>query len=305
MSNTVTRLFKEPLIQFLLIGACIYGAYELFAPQDESALETTVVVDANRINSFVAQWTARWNRPPTQAELDTLVDSYIREEILYRQAIAMGLDEDDPVTRRRMAQRLEFLTSDLALVLEPDEPALERYFQDNIDQFRDPDLISFSQVFFDPDARGDATLGDADTALAELKLAGVPDPETLQAGDSFMLPGYFESATELEVSKRLGSGFTQSLITLEPGVWHGPVLSGFGVHLVYVFERMLAPEPVLADVRQRVLEGWQREQIDSFNKKFYEKLKERYTIVIDDSEVAPGSLLEQQVDSADAAGTEQ
>ena len=301
MSNTVTRLLKEPLIQFLLIGACIYGAYGLFAPPEESDLDTTVVVDANRINGFVAQWSSRWNRPPTKEELDGLVNSYVREEILYRQAVAMGLDEDDPVTRRRMAQRLEFLTSDLALVVEPDEAGLERYFQDNIDQFRAPNLISFIQVYFDPDARGDSTLDDANEALEALKTAGVPDPGSLQAGDSFMLPGYFASATELEVRKRLGGGFTESLIELEPGVWHGPVLSGFGVHLVYVFEKLQAPTPDLADVRPQVLEAWQREQMDSFNQKFYEGLKERYTIIVEDGGLAPDSLLEPRK----AAGTEQ
>ena len=298
-------MLKEPLIQFLLIGACIYGAYALFAPPEESDLDTTVVVDANRINGFVAQWSSRWNRPPTKEELDGLVNSYVREEILYRQAVAMGLDEDDPVTRRRMAQRLEFLTSDLALVVEPEEAELERYFQDNIDQFRAPNLISFIQVYFDPDARGDSTLDDANEALEALKTAGVPDPGSLQAGDSFMLPGYFASATELEVRKRLGGGFTESLIELEPGVWHGPVLSGFGVHLVYVFEKLQAPAPDLADVRPQVLEGWQREQMDTFNKKFYEGLKDRYTVIIEDDGLAPGSLLEPRERPSSSTGAEQ
>jgi len=292
VSNGIFRFLGEPLIQFLLIGACIYGGYALFAPPEESDLDTTVVVDANRINGFVAQWSSRWNRPPTAEELDGLVNSYVREEILYRQAVAMGLDEDDPVTRRRMAQRLEFLTGDLALLAEPDEAELERYFQDNIDQFRAPDLISFVQVFFDPDARGEATLEDAKQMLAELTTAGVPDPETLQAGDSFMLPNYFNSATELEVRKRLGSGFNQSLNDLEQGVWHGPVLSGFGVHLVYVFERLQAPAPLLADVRPQVVENWQREQVEIFNRKFYESLKERYTVIIEDDGLAPGSVLQ-------------
>ena len=204
-----------------------------------------------------------------------------------------------------MAQRLEFLTSDLALVVEPDEAELERYFQDNIDQFRAPNLISFIQVYFDPDARGDSTLDDANEALEALKTAGVPDPGSLQAGDSFMLPGYFASATELEVRKRLGGGFTESLIELEPGVWHGPVLSGFGVHLVYVFEKLQAPAPDLADVRPQVLEAWQREQMDTFNKKFYEGLKDRYTVIVEDDGLAPGSLLEPRKSPSSSTGAEQ
>ena len=305
MSNTVVRILKEPLLQFLLIGACIYGAYGLFAPPEESDLETTVVVDANRINSFVAQWSSRWNRLPTQEELDNLINIYVREEILYRQAVAMGLDEDDPVTRRRMAQRLEFLTSDLAKVDDPDEAELQRYLQDNIDLFRAPDMISFIQMFFDPDVRDEATLDDANRVLAELTAAGVPDPEALQAGDRFMLPSYFESATELEVRKRLGSGFAQALAGLDPGAWHGPVLSGFGVHLVYIFERVQTPAPALADVRPQVLEGWQREEMDTFSKKFYESLKSRYTIVVEDAGLAPDSVLEPRKSPASATGAEQ
>lgn len=297
------RLLKEPLIQFLLIGACIYGAYGLFAPPEEADIDATVLVDANRINGFVAQWQARWNRPPTRAELDGVIDAYIREEILYRQAIAMGLDVDDAVTRRRMAQRLEFLTSDLARVVEPDEAELQRYFQDNIDQFREPDQISFIQVFFDPDARGDATLQNAEHVLAELSEAGAPDPQTLEAGDSFMLPNYFEAATELEVRKRMGGGFVEQLLALETGIWHGPVLSGFGVHLVYVYERLEAPAPALAEVREDVLENWQREQVATFNEQFYQGLKQRYDVIIEDDALAPGSVLQVGQGAAAGAGT--
>ena len=192
MTHSITRLLKEPLIQFLLIGACIYGAYGLFAPPDESDLETTVVADANRINGFVAQWSSRWNRPPPREELDGLVNSDVREEILYRQAVAMGLGEDDPVTRRRMAQRLEFLTSDLARVVEPTEEELEQFFRENTAQFSEPDRLTLLQVFFDPDSRDEATLSDAEQVLAQLREAGVPDPATL--GNQVMLPNYLMGA---------------------------------------------------------------------------------------------------------------
>lgn len=292
MSNSFTRLLNEPLIQFLLIGACIYGAYGLFAPAQEGDLDSTVVVDANRINGFVAQWASRWNRPPTRDELDSVINSYVREEILYRQAVTMGLAEDDTVTRRRMAQRLEFLTSDLFTVSEPDEAELAAYFQDNIDLFRAPDTISFTQVYFDPDARGDTTLADAAEALEKLRSSGRPDVGVVDAGDGLSLPGYFNSATELEVRKRMGGGFTESLFALAPDSWHGPVLSGFGVHLVYVFERLQAPDPVLADFRPQVIDAWQRDQAEAFNLKFYQGLKERYTVIVEDDQLAPGSILE-------------
>ena len=291
MSHILVRLFKEPLIQFLLIGACIYGAYGLFGAPPEQDEDMTVLVDANRIDGYVAQWQSRWNRPPTQAELDGVINQYVRDEILYRQAVALGLNEDDPVTRRRMAQKLEFMTSDLARVIEPTDGELETWFQDNINEFEPPDLLTFTQIFFDPDARDETTLDDANEVLAQLQQAGVPDPETLEVGDQFMLQNYFQSVTEMEVRKQLGSGFATSLMELEPGVWHGPVLSGFGVHLVYVYEHSQPPPPVLSDeVRPRVLEAWQAEQTQDFNEKFYDALKSRYEIVIEDNDLAPGSI---------------
>ena len=119
MSHAIVRLLKEPLVHFLLIGACIYGAYDLFGGPEEQEADLTVLVDANRVNGFAAQWQARWNRPPTREELGGVIDGYVREEILYRQAVAMGLTQDDAIFRRRMAQRLEFLTSDLAKVDDP------------------------------------------------------------------------------------------------------------------------------------------------------------------------------------------
>ena len=304
MSNSVVRLLKEPLIQFLIIGACIYGAYGLFGPPPEGDMDAVVLVDANRINGFAAQWQARWNRPPTREELDGLINNYVREEILYRQAVAMGLAEDDAVFRRRMAQRLEFLTGDLAKVVEPDEAELQRYFNDNIERYGAADQISFIQVFFDPDARGDATLDDANKVLAELREAGVPDPQMLEAGDRFMLPNNFESATELEVRKRLGGGFAEPLMALEPGAWHGPLLSGFGVHLVYVYERVQAPVPELAEVREAVLQDWQQQQMTTFNEQFYLGLKARYEVIIEDDALTPGIVLPVGQGAASGVGAQ-
>ena len=125
MSNRLTRLFTEPLVQFLIIGACIYGAYALFGTPEEDFRDTTIRVDANRIEAFIGQWEGRWNRPPTRQEIDGIIQQYVREDILYRQAVAMGLNEDDPITRRRMAQKLEFLTADLAMMKQPAEGELE------------------------------------------------------------------------------------------------------------------------------------------------------------------------------------
>jgi hypothetical protein len=288
-------LAKEPLIQFLLIGACIYGAYAWFGVPDEDVVDNTIIVDAARIESFLGQWQKRWNRPPTQQELDGVINAFVREDILYRAALEMGLDQDDPITRRRMAQKLEFLTNDIALFKEPVPGELEQYFEDNQALYREPDLITFSQVFFDPDQREEATLDDAAEMLAQLEAVGEPDPATLGAGDRFMLQNYFSEASEFEVRRQMGSGFTDAVMQLEPERWHGPVLSGYGVHLVYVYRLAKAPAPLFADVQPRVLEDWQTEQQAEFNETFFESLKRRYEIVIADP--PDGAVLEVSSDS--------
>ena len=296
MSNRLTRLFKEPLIQFLIIGAAIYGAYALFGAPEEDFRDTTIVVDSNRINSMISEWEARWNRPPTRKEIDGLIQQYIREDVLYRQAVAMGLNEDDPITRRRMAQKLEFLTSDLAQMQQPSEGELEQYFQENQASYRDPDMISFSHIFIDPDAREDATLDDAAEILAQLRSAGEPTEELLQLGDRFMLQNYFASATEMDIRRQLGSGFSEVVMELEPGQWHGPILSGYGVHLVYVYDSIKAPSPVFENVQARVLEDWHEIKREEFNAQFLESLKSRYEIVID--ELPADRLLDAQIEAA-------
>jgi len=282
VSNKLTRLFTEPLIQFLIIGACIYGAYALFGTPEEDFRDTTVHVDAARINAFISEWESRWNRPPTREEIDGLIQSYIKEDVLYRQAVAMGLNEDDPITRRRMAQKLEFLTSDLAMMVQPAEGELEQYFSNNSEAYRSPDRMTFSQVFFDPDSRGNTTLEDAAEALAQLQAAGVPTEESMQVGDGFMLQSDFVSVTATEAARQMGTGFVEAVVQLEPGSWHGPVLSGYGVHLVYVYSYEKSPPPVFEDVQAAVLENWQFEQREQFNVDFLENLKTRYEIVIDE-----------------------
>ena len=296
MSNRLTRLFKEPLIQFLIIGAAIYGAYGVFGAPEEDYRDTTILVDSNRIDSMIGEWERRWNRAPSRQEIDGLIQQYIKEAVLYRQAVSMGLNEDDPITRRRMAQKLEFLTSDLSAMQEPAEGELEQFFNDNPDPYREPDTISFSHIFFDPDAREKATLVDAEATLAQLREKGEPGQEISQLGDRFMLQNYFASATEMDIRRQLGSGFSEVVMELEPGQWHGPVLSGYGVHLVYVYDFFEAPAPVFEDVQAQVLEDWHTQQREQFNAEFLENLKDRYEIVID--ELPADRLLDSQIEAA-------
>jgi len=228
--------------------------------------------------------------------MNSLIQQYIKEDVLYRQAVAMGLDKDDPITRRRMAQKLEFLTSDLSEMQVPEKGELEQFFAEHQQSYRDPDRISFSHIFFDPDKRDGATLSDAEATLARLKEKGEPGEEIAELGDRFMLQNTFDSATELDIRRQMGSGFSEVVMGLEPGQWYGPVMSGYGVHLVYVYDHVAAPPPVFEDVQARVLEDWHAQKREEFNAQFLENLKSRYNIVID--ELPADRLLEQQIEAA-------
>jgi len=293
----LSNLFKEPLVQFLLIGACIYAAYALFGASDDEQARRTVNISEARIANLSAMWEKRWNRPPTEVELVGLVRAWLREDILYREALAMGLDDDDHIIRRRLAQKLEFLTNDIVQMQEPDDAEFEAYFSDNVERFRAPDRVTFTHVFFNPDAREDATLDDAAAALARLQAAGEPNGEVIDEGDRFMLQNYFAQASELDIRRAMGSGFADSVMQLEPGRWHGPVLSGFGTHLVYVRNFDEAPPPELGDVRDDVLSEWRREQTQKLDAEFLESLKSRYEIVIEGPDAFVDSVL-----GADGAG---
>lgn len=275
------KYLREPLIQFLAIGALIYAAYALVGTPDDEEAQRTVYISEAQIANLAAMWEKRWNRPPTDTEIVGLVRAWLREDILYREATAMGLDQDDHIIRRRLAQKLEFLTNDIVQMQEPTDAELSAYFEENIDRFRAPDRVSFTHVFFNPDTRGDATLDDAAAALTRLQAAGEPDGAVIEEGDRFMLQNVFVQASELDIRRAMGTGFAQDVMQLEPGAWHGPVLSGFGPHLVYVSDFEPAPPPQLADVRDEVLIDWRREQTEEFDAEFLESLKSRYEIVIE------------------------
>jgi len=277
------KLLREPLLHFMFIGAAIYLLYGVFAEPMPEADDKTIVVSAGEIEWMQTAWQKRWNRPPTVAEFDGLIQQYIKETVLYREALTMGLNQHDQVIRRRLAQKLEFLAKDLVALTPPAEEELSAYFDLHRERYQEPALYTFTQVFVDPDKRGDSTLDDAEVIKTSLIAQGdaVEDPGAL--GDDFMLQNYYPQKDLVEIQKQFGSGFTESLAKLSPGQWHGPVLSGYGVHLVYISSVSEPPAQVLADVRERVVQDWEMERGEELNDKFYASLREQYTVVIEEA----------------------
>jgi len=278
------KLLREPLLHFVVIGALVYLLYGLFAESAVEPDDKTIIVSAGEIKWMRNSWEKRWNRPPTAAEFDGLIKQYVREMVLYREALTMGLNQHDMVIRRRLAQKLEFLTKDLVALTPPSEAELQEYFEVNEDRYREPARYTFTQIFFDPDKRGDSTLADAAAIKAQLVAQTDPLSNAEDFGDGLMLQNYYPEKDPLEIRKTFGGGFTESLLELSPGQWHGPILSGFGVHLVYLSHVTAAPAPVFDELRERVAADWKLDKGEELNEKFYANLRESYTVVIE----APG-----------------
>jgi hypothetical protein len=276
------KFLREPLVHFLFIGAAIYLLYGAFAETAPEETDKTIVVSAAEVEWMQTSWQKRWNRPPTPEELDGLIQQYIRETVLYREALTMGLNKHDQVIRRRLAQKLEFLAKDLVALIPPTDEELVAYFDAHKDRYQQPALYTFTQVFIDPDKRGNATLEDAEAIKATLMARGDAIEDAGALGDNFMLQSYYPEKDPLEIQKLFGSGFAESLMDLTPGQWHGPVLSGYGTHLVYVSSIREPSPPVFAQVREQVVQHWTSEKSEELNEQFYANLRDSYTIVIEE-----------------------
>jgi len=279
------KYLREPLLHFMLIGAVIYLLYAVFAEPAAEDIDKTIVVSAGEIEWMNTAWQKRWSRAPTREELDGLIKQYIKETVLYREALTMGLNKHDQVIRRRLAQKLEFLAKDLVALTPPTEEELQAYFIEHQEYYSEPTRYTFTQVFIDADKRGDATLDDAEKIKAALIAKGENIDDASELGDDLMLQNYYPENNQAEIQKRFGSGFAESLVELTPGQWHGPVLSGYGVHLVYLHSIVEPPAIVFEDVRQRVTLDWETEKGIELNEQFYKRLREQYTIVIEEPAV--------------------
>lgn len=275
MSNR--NLLHHPLLQFIVLGSMLFGLY-YWLRDDGGSDERRIVVSSRQIEQLSAMFQKQWRRPPSEEELGGLVDSFVREEVLYREAKALGLDRDDTVVRRRLAQKIGFLAQDLATQVEPSDAELETFYRENPDRFREPPRISFDHVYVSTDTRGDEAASDAEEILAALRAGADPDEQ----GDRFMLQRRYIRRAPDEVARHFGRQFANEILELSPGQWVGPIASGYGLHLVYVEDLEEAFLPELDDVRRQVREeylSFRRREIDEM---FYSQLREGYEVVIEE-----------------------
>ena len=284
------KWLRDPLFLFLLLGAALAIAWSAlsgtFAGDDEKRID----MDAQEIELLAANWERQWQRPPTEEELRGLVEARVREEILYRTAQSMGLDRNDVVVRRRMVQKMELLSQDLATITEPPEAELRAWFEENRESYRVPPRISFRHVYFNLDRRGfEQAEADARALLAELRATEPTEADLVGLGDRFMLASEYRLRTPEEIAREFGSRFAESIAELTPG-WHGPIGSGYGTHLVEVTERVESRLPEFEQVRGQVASDYARVRRERANELLLESLSTEYEVSVDTAAVRSRSL---------------
>ena len=267
------RLLREPLLHFLAIGGLIFV---LFAAMSEPGPEPadTIVVGPARIEQLARGFQAVWRRPPTDDELRTIIDDFVREEIYYRKALALGLDRNDAVIRRRLRQKMEFLTDTGADLLEPATGELEAYLAANEKTFRRGPRLSFEQIYL-----GETPGPESITrSLSALQSDPVTDPSAL--GERTLLPAQLGLSPPDAIDGVFGQGFFERLAELPSRVWGGPVVSAYGLHLVRILDSLPARTPPLEEVRDAVLRDWKAVKAREIRELYYAQLRERFVVEI-------------------------
>ncbi len=270
------KLLREPLLHFLLIGAGLFFVYGLVNQPDTAGdSDQRVVVTGRRIEHLTTVFEKTWQRPATDEELKGLIDDFVLEEVYYRQALAMGIDRGDTIIRRRLRQKMEFLTDDAASLVEPSDEELATYLAENEDAFRESPVYTFRQVYFNPEKHGDNLQAHVARKLVVLR-SGQTD-----VGDASLLPPSFDRASQQAIDGTFGRGFSRKLDDLTIGDWQGPIRSGLGLHLVLLETHAEGRLPELAEIRHVVQREWSNNRRIAIRRKMNERLLAEYEVVIE------------------------
>jgi hypothetical protein len=292
------NLLKEPLLHFVLAGAVLFGAYSWMnraAEKPDTRTAPRIQVSTGDVQWLSENWTTQWRRPPTPQELRGLVTDYLNEQLLAREARALGLDDNDVIVRRRLSQKLTFLIEDTLRRADPSEDELQKFYEANAQRFRSGARISFAHIYFSRERRADAR-SDATVALSLLEGSSAPAAEP---GDRSLIESEFRGETEQSISNAFGPGFARAVFALKTNTWSGPIESGYGFHLVRVSAWQEARLPSLSEVRARVLEDWKREQEQAAKERYLAELRRKYDVVVDEeikallSPAAPARMVGQ------------
>lgn len=275
------RLLRETLVHFLLIGLALFAVYG-YMQRGRGGVELSkqIALTLEDLRQMDMYFVSQWHRQPTPEEFHAMVEDKVREEVLYREALVMGLDKDDTIVKRRMAQKMQFLAEDVAAAHEPSTDELKAWFDKNKEKFALPSRYSFRHLYFSPDMRGKNAQENAAKAL--VKIAGQPEDSKLAASlaDPFMFQDYYGDRAPSAIAKEFGPAFAVELEKVKPGSWQGPIESGYGWHLVFVTTVIPGRIPAFEEIEPDVKIAWLGEQKQQAWDKAYKEMRAKYTVLL-------------------------
>ena len=271
--KTMQRLLREPLLHFLALGGLLLALYTLVSDPLPAPVNT-IIIGPERIEQLTKSYQAVWRHPPSSEELNEIIDEAVREEVYYREALSLGLDTNDAIVRRRLRQKMEFLSDSGAMLVEPIPGELEAHLLANEAKFRRSPLLAFEQVFLRPPPGPERI----EELLKALQNDSVADPFSLASSN--LLPAQLGLSSPEKVNGVFGQDFFAQLLELPRGLWAGPVKSAYGVHLVRIGDSVEASQPTLAQIREIVARDWKAAKAQQIRELHYAKLRERYVVEI-------------------------
>lgn len=275
------RIASEPLVHFLLLGIALFAANAYLqrnGANTDANSSKQIQLTLDELRQIEMVFEAQWRRQPTQQEFDALIEDKIKQEILYREALAMGLDKDDEIVKRRMAQKMQFVSEDVAAQYEPSTTELRNWFDANASTFALPGRVTFRQLYFSPDTRGAHARDDAAAALQRLQ--SQPIGSTRASGDPTMLQEYYGDRAPDQLAKDFGPSFAQAVFKLPSGSWQGPIESSFGWHLVYVDSNVPGRAPAFEEIEPDIKTAWLGDQKAAAWKKAYDAMRATYVVLL-------------------------
>lgn len=266
ISNWFKQALREPLVHFLAAGSALFLLMGQFGSED--SLDRSITINEAAVSRLASEWEQTWRRPPSVEELDNLIRDNIKEEVYFREAMRLGLDADDPIIRRRLRAKMEFLATAEIQNMEPSDATLTAYYAANKVRYAQNPTYSFDQQF----------LGE-DEDIAEASVAALTDGKPVQT-QPLSVAASMENAAWDSIARQFGDEFPQSLSALPQGRWSGPIRSGFGWHAVRVRKVIASNTPPMSDIRQRVSNDWQSETQATREAAAYQALLDGYTVRI-------------------------
>jgi len=275
------RWLREPLLHFLLLGVVLFAAYA-HMQRGRGGVESSkqISLSLDELRQMDMYFESQWHRQPTPAEFQAMVEDRVREEVLYREALAMGLDKDDTIVKRRMAQKMQFLAEDVAAAHEPSTAELKAWFEKNSSKFALPSRYSFRHLYFSPDKRGKNAQEDAAKTLARIAGQSEDSKLAVSLADPFMFQNFYGDRAPDALAKEFGPQFVVALEKLKPGSWQGPIEAGYGWHLVYVDTVILGRIPAFEEMEPDVKTAWLAEQKRDAWQKAYQEMRAKYMVLL-------------------------